>query len=157
VKVKMEITNADEIVKRLEQMEFGVANEHLQASAEVGAEIICEDASGRVNTGPHAEHLKDHIVAEVTKERDGRIDVSIGPDKAEGANRDRFYGRLVEFGHVLVRVVNRIKNAKGRTVKRITKQVGTVPPHPFMRPALDTKRAEANQAVADELKRRLGL
>lgn len=147
----MTIEDVDEIRQRLEKIGVATAQDHIREAGRGGAEVIQEDASTRVNTGPHRKHLSDSIVVEEIREQDSRISFAIGPDK------DHFWGRFVEFGHQQIRVTARIKGANGRTKKRITVNLGQVPPYPFMRPALDTKRRDANQRVAEILRRRLGL
>ncbi|MFZ5816299.1 MAG: HK97-gp10 family putative phage morphogenesis protein [Bacillota bacterium] len=151
MRVKLQVNGFDEIRKRLERLAVETVQDHLREAGRAGAEIIRQDASGRVNLGPHRQHLRDSLVIEEVRERDSRVDFGIGPD------RDHWYGRLVEFGHAIVRVTNRVRNAKGRTVRRVVEVSGQVPPHPFLRPALDEKRKEANARVAEILRRRLGL
>lgn len=151
MRVKMTVSGVDEIRRRLERLGVDTAQEYIREAGREGAKVIQEDASERIQLGPHRDHLRDSIVIEETREQDGRIDFAIGPDK------DHYWGRFVEFGHAVVRVTNRIKGPSGRTKRRITINLGQVPPHPFLRPALDTKRREANQRVAEILRRRLGL
>ncbi|HYF94422.1 MAG TPA: hypothetical protein VD969_19560 [Symbiobacteriaceae bacterium] len=150
MRVKVDLKGGDEIRKQLQRMTVDTVQCHIREAGMAGAEIIRDDAAGRVNTGPHAEHLKDHIVIEEVRERDSRVDFAIGPD------RDRWWGRLVEFGHRIIRLKGYFSKG-GKRRYRILEAKGSVPAHPFLRPALDNKRQDANDRVADVLKRRLGL
>lgn len=54
-----------------------------------------------------------------------------------------------------MRVIGRTQ--KGRRTYRIKKEIGQVPPHPFLRPAFDEKVDEAQKKAVEELRRRLKL
>ncbi len=149
MRMRMKVQGAEQIVKRLTIL-GEEADDHLGAAAGAGAEVIRSAASDNAKAGKYATgDLGDHIVAEVTKTKPGRVEISVGPDA------DHWYGRLVELGHALVRVVARVR--KGGRVRRMTENLGTVPPHPFMRPALDENKDSAQRAVGEELRRRLKL
>jgi HK97 gp10 family phage protein len=150
IRMRVKLEGAEQIARRLQILGKEAAREHLEASARSGAEVIRRAASDNARSGPYATgDLADHVVAEVTKARAGRVEVSVGPD------RDHWYGRLVELGHALVRVVARVR--KGGRVRRITENLGNVPPHPWLRPALDENTDEAQRVVGEELRRRLRL
>jgi HK97 gp10 family phage protein len=148
--VRVKLEGGDQISTRLQILGEEAAGRHLEAAAIAGAEVIRKAASDNARKGRYATgDLADHIVAEVTKAKSGRVEVSIGPD------RDHWYGLLVELGHALVRVVARVR--QGGRVRRITRELGRVAPHPFLRPALDESQEEAQQVFGEELRRRLGL
>lgn len=112
-------------------------------AALAGAEVIRQAASDNARAGRKyaTGDLADHIVKELDEralERE-RVLVKIGPD------REHFYGLFVELGHAQVRVTGRYR--KGGRIYRQTEQMGQVPPYPFLRPALDEKKAEATQEV----------
>jgi len=79
----------------------------------------------------------------------GKKTSKFGP--TQGVNKDAFYAAWVEYGHFT-------RTPKGPG-KRKTRQLagiaaGTVrwvPPHPFMRPAFETKKTEALNAMAEYL------
>jgi len=73
------------------------------------------------------ERLAEGMTAELEGVKGTKATVRIGPDK------EAFYGLFHEVG---------------------TKKM---PARPFLRPALDERKAEAEKAVADELRRKLGL
>lgn len=155
----MKIEGGDLIARRLAILPREVSGPSLHDAAMSGAKVLKKAVEqkaprgrgdGYVWKGNKLGHLADNILAEVTAEKESRrVEISVGPDK------DHWYGRLVENGHALVRVLGRYK--KGRRTYRIKKVIGNVPPHPFMRPAFDENTAEAERAVAAVLKRRLGL
>lgn len=131
-----------EIQQKLNRLTNELRAQVLVDAAMAGAEVIRHEASRRAprRTGSLAEH----IVAEVTGKGSHWVRVDIGPD------RDHFYGRFIEFGHALVRVTGRVR--RGRRTYRIKKVLGHVPPHPFLRPALDEGGRKAVEAVAEHLR-----
>lgn len=134
MKVRMKVEGGDKLARKLQMLAEETAREHMREAALAGAEVIRAEAEAKAprKTGT----LADDIWVGVKKQTKARVEVEIGPGE-EG-----WYGRLVEDGHAIV-------------VGRRT--VGYVPPHPFMRPALDEKTNEAQEAFVEELRRRLGL
>lgn len=132
------IEGVDRLVRRLGILSDSVAREHLIAAAMEGAELIRAGAAERApkDTG----RLAESMLAEPWAERSNahRAVVRIGPDK------DHYYGLYVEFGHAV-------------KFGRSARVVGHVPPHPFLRPALDENRRKVRAVIAGALKRRLGL
>lgn len=156
-RVRAKIEGGQKIAQRLRILPQEVAHQHLKGSAEAAGEVIRSamarrsprGAGGRQIKGKAIGHLADSIKSVVSKERGGKLEIAIGPDS------QHFYALMVEFGHRLVRVTNRIK-VKGR-VRRVTKDMGSVPPHPFARPAFDESQAGAQQEFSDQIRRRLRL
>ena len=67
-----------------------------------------------------------------------------------------FYGHLLEFGHKLMRRTGETKSyfKRGRLLtKRLTAQVGTVAPKPFLAPALKSRAQEAVSMLAGEMQK----
>lgn len=90
------------------------------------AEPIVEEAQRIAPRDPKTEdHMADSITAEVRSRRGATVEVLIGPDK------DHFYGKFQELG---------TKHHKAQ---------------PFLRPAMDTKSAEAIEAFRREMSRGL--
>jgi len=138
--VRLRIKGGDELARRLEAL-GDKAGQIIEPAAMAGAEVIREAASENASKGTYATgKLARHIVAKVEDVERMSATIAVGPDK-EG-----YYAPWVEFGHALVRGKRKEK-----------KVVGRVPPHPFLRPALDENRKQAREAVANEIKRRLGL
>lgn len=130
----------EEIRQALNMLPREVAGEHLREVAMMGAEVIRQEAIQNALKHKKSGTLASDIHKEIAKETIGtRVVVHIGPGKKG------WYGRLVELGHAIVR---------GRR-KAEKKVVGHAPPHPWLRPALDAKRREAQKLMADEFRRRL--
>lgn len=106
----------------------------LRDAAEAGAKVIAEEA--RRLCPKKSGKLAEGITAEVGRLQQGRAQFNVSFNKAQ------WYGKLVELGHALRR-------------KRRGKVIGHVPPHPFLRPALDTKAEEATKTVGDVLRAEL--
>lgn len=73
----------------------------------------------------------------------------------KGLNMDAYYALWVEVGHF-----TRVPMAMTKTAKAAGRALGVarwVPAHPFMRPAIETKRAAAIEAMRDYLNRTLPL
>jgi hypothetical protein len=70
-----------------------------------------------------------------------------------------FYGHLIEFGHKIVRRTGETSTSRGRRgrsyTKYLTRELGSVPAHPFLGPALRSKGAASVQLLADELRVRI--
>lgn len=150
IRMRVSWRGLEEIQRRLDMMPREVAGEHLREVALAGAEVIRQQAVQNALKHKRTGNLAEHIAKEIAKETTGsRVVVHIGP------TREAWYGRLVEFGHKLVRVTGRVR--RGRRVYRIKQELGHVPPYPWLRPALDGKKREAQQVMAEEFQRRLGL
>jgi HK97 gp10 family phage protein len=134
MKVRMKVEGGDKLARKLQMLAEETAREHMREAALVGAEVIRAEAAAKSprRTGT----LAGDIQKEVKKQTKSRVDIYVGPGEKA------WYGRHVEDGHALV--------IGG-------KKVGDVPPHPFLRPALDEKAEEAQEATAAELRRRLSL
>lgn len=138
----------EEIRQALNLLPREIAGEHLREVALMGAEVIRQEAVRNAERIRRTGNLAENIEKEIARESIGsRVIVHIGP------NQKAWYGRLVERGHALVRVVSRYR--KGGRIYRVTENLGHVPPKPWLRPALDAKRREAQQVMAKDFRRRL--
>lgn len=150
MRVTIRTKGMQEIREALNMLPREMAGEHLREVALIGAEVIRQEAVANALKHKRSGNLAKNIEKEIARESIGsRVIVHVGP------NKDAWYGRLVEFGHAIVRVTNRIRNAAGRTVRRVTVNLGQVPPHPWLRPAFDNKRREAQKVMEQEFRRRL--
>mgnify|MGYP001354359469 FL=1 len=132
----------EEIRRHLNMMPREVSGAMLQEVAMEGAEVIRAEAEKNARERKVTGTLAGDIHAEIAKESVGsRVVVHIGPGKKG------WYGRLVEMGHAIVR----------GTRKADRKIIGHVPPHPWLRPALDAKKHEAQEVMIRAFKRRLKL
>lgn len=145
MRVRWKGKGPEELRRRLELMPPEVTGEALREAVLMGAEIIREQAEANARAIQRTGTLASDIHAEINERRTTptRAEAVIGPGK-EG-----WYGRLVETGHDIVTGgYKRSKRKPGRVV-------GYAPPKPWLRPAGDAKRAEAEQTVFRELQRRL--
>lgn len=139
-RVSLKVEGGEQLARRLAILPKEVSGPALRKAAEAGAEVLRQAVADKAPRGAGTNeggHLADNIVAEVIKATEAkRVVVAVGPDSKH------YYGLFVEHGHPIVR--------NGRVV-------GHAPPHPFMRPAFDESTAAAEEAVTDELKKRLEL
>lgn len=131
VKMRVRITGADELARKLNIL-GEEAKKIVEPAGKAGADVIVRAAKEKVPV--KSGDLKDSIL---TKPKE------ITPLKATfEVGSDIFYAPFVEHGHPLV---------------RNKKTVGSVQPHPFLRPAVDETKDEVKKVFADEVRRRLKL
>lgn len=132
-KISTRISGVDDIVKRLNILgEKAILI--IREAAEEGGNVILEEARKNINdvTGT----LSKSLAVEVEVMTNLRAQAKIGPTE-EG-----FYGRMVEFGHPVVKK---------------KKVIGSAPPRPFLRPAIEESRQLVRARVSEIVKARLGL
>ena len=140
MKMKVRLKGAEDIKQRLNLLPKEIAGQELREVAMQGAEVIRRQAEANALAHKKSGTLAGDIHAEIARESLGQqVIVHIGPGK-EG-----WYGRLLEFGHAIVR-------GRRKAEKRV---IGQVPPHPWLRPAFDATKEQAQKLMADEFRRRL--
>ncbi|MBK7082354.1 MAG: HK97 gp10 family phage protein [Betaproteobacteria bacterium] len=76
--------------------------------------------------------------------------------KTRTASMDAYYARWVEFGHFSrPSGGGRIPRGAGRAAVTSSSAVHWIPPHPFLRPAFDSRKGAAIEAMARKLRDRL--
>jgi HK97 gp10 family phage protein len=133
---KVEVQGLRELGERMKKLSLDVALKASRSATNAAAQVIKKEAISNVpvDTG----NLKKNIIVRRAKQpdltslhlvlvREGKL-----TKKQKGSGiQDAFYWRFVEFG----------------TVK--------TPPQPFMRPAFDTKKGQALDAMTAQLKKRI--
>jgi len=121
-----------------------VRGEALRAAVLQGAQVIRDQAEANARVIQRTGTLASDIHAEIDEKKstDTRAAAVVGPGKRG------WYGRLVEFGHDIVVGGRKRGRNKGRVV-------GHVAPKPWLRPAGDAKRKEAEAVAIEVLQRRL--
>jgi len=146
MRVRWKGPSPEEIRRRLELMPQEVRGEALRAAVLQGAQVIRDQAEANARAIQRTGTLASDIHAEIDEKKstDTRAAAVVGPGKRG------WYGRLVEHGHDIV--VGGRKRAKKTTPGRV---VGHVAPKPWLRPAADAKRAEAEERTFRVLEGRL--
>ena len=145
MRVRFRGPTPEEIRRRLELMPQEVRGEALRAAVLQGAQVTRDQAEANARVIQRTGTLASDIHAEIDEKKstDTRAAAVVGPGKRG------WYGRLVEFGHdIVVGGTKRSKRNPGQVI-------GHVPRKPWLRPAGDAKRAEAEQVAIEELTRRL--
>ncbi len=144
MRVRFRGPTPEEIRRRLELMPQEVRGEALRDAVLEGAEVIREQAVANARAIQRTGTLAGDIHAEIDerKSTDTRATAVVGPGKKG------WYGRLVEFGHDIVVGGRKRGRNKGRVVGHVT-------PKPWLRPAGDAKRKEAEAVAIEALQRRL--
>src|SRR5690554_5376427 len=144
--VRFKGPSPEDIRRQLELMPQEVRGEALRDAVLEGAEVIREQAEANARAIQRTGTLASDIHTEINERRtrDTKATAVIGPGKRG------WYGRIVEHGHDIV--VGGRKEAKRTPAGKV---VGHVPPKPWLRPAGDAKRVEAEQRIIKALQRRL--
>lgn len=135
----------------------------LRATGFAGAEVFREQAKVNALRNKKTGVLYKNIIAKrLTEESDGGKKqaylVTVRSGKF-GADGDAFYWRFVEGGHKFV--PRKPKSGKGSTWKahRAAAELeygnARVPAYPFMRPAYESRKADAIEAMRDKLTQKI--
>ncbi len=133
-KTTVTVKGLDELLGKIARIGSALRGPGVEAGARAGAEVIAEEM--RVRAPRRRGVLAGAIGTNLEESSSVRAVVEVGPEA------DAFYGGIVEVGHAIKR------SRKGATL-------GYVPPHPFMRPALDSREGQASEAAASELRQRV--
>ncbi|MDO7487042.1 hypothetical protein Q5O89_16865 [Peribacillus frigoritolerans] len=131
----------DLLMKKLTELGKTIDNDTMEKALQAGAEVVKEKVETHPNipvSKENKEHARDHI--EIQKVSDDQIDI--------GAVDEFFYLLFHELG------------AKGGTYKGSDGRSYTTPnidAKPFMRPAFESNQDEIERAMAEIIKRELGL
>jgi HK97 gp10 family phage protein len=176
--IEVHIDGLKSLDKALGMLPQNIAKKHLNNAVAAGARIIRDEARNRApvsdgktnkNASPSGT-LKRSIIVKWIRElskygmstfyvtvRSGKKYRKQG--KKGNLSQDAYYWRYVEFGH---KIVPRFKGKytdyalKGRTRQtglaiRRRNATGSVPPKPFIRPAFESKKQEALNAIINRL------
>jgi len=147
MEIRADVKGIEEVKRVFQALPTEIARKALRGALMDGADVIRRQAQAMApkarggaaywaTKGRAPGRLKASIVRRArARPRQGDATVSIG------ATRNAFYWHMVEFGHRLVR---------GR--RGAKRQVGTVAPRPFLRPAF----AQAGPAAVQRVFERLG-
>jgi len=150
------------VQQTVDQVRRGTGEETLRATGFAGAEPFREEA--KRNALGHAKTFTIHrsiIVKRLEEESDGgtRQVYLVTVRSGSFGGRDAFYWRFVEEGHKFVPKNKRVSKKTGRTIgwaahrKAAELEYGTstVPAYPFMRPAYESKKQSAVDAMTRTL------
>jgi len=139
--IEIKLQGFKELDKLLMELPEKLQRKAVRQATLAGANIIKEDAKRRAPRSvagheggkyPHKPgNLRKSMRTYKKRDKGGMITYQVGPSKKG------FYGKFVEFGHLL---------------KRNKKTIGNVPAYPFLRPAFDTN----TDKVIETIKERLG-
>lgn len=134
----LEIKGLEKFRRGLQDLPVKVAKRVLRKSIKEGAELIKEEAKikAHVLSGALRESL------EVKMKSGGPFEAVAWVQSTKDYNNKHsaWYAALVEYGSAYVIIKKKKVIATGR-----------IPPKPFMRPAFESARSQAEQLIADEL------
>lgn len=154
----------DSIKQQVDGINDAVGEESLRAAGFAGADVFRDEAVLNAAANRKTGVLQNNIIVKRLDEESSEtrqaylVTVRSGDYGADG---DAFYWRFVEFGHSNIR---RRKNKRDTLTKRRAEalEFGTsrTPAYPFMRPAFESKKQEAadamSAALSEEIKKKLG-
>lgn len=147
--MRCRITGGKEIQRKLSLLPREIAAGPMRDVTVMGGDMLKGYAVANATAIKKTGTLAGDIHAELDKKETVgvRVTVKVGPGKKG------WYGRLVERGHK-IKVGRTALGSDGRR-KVIYDDAGEVPPHPWLRPALDNNRETIKKAMAAEMERRL--
>lgn len=144
---KLKVEGIDQVVRELERRQ-GNLRQALEAIVLVGAEVIRQAAASNSDG-----KIAANMVKEPTSKNPQRIEVGIGPSKAQ------WYARFTEFG--TAPHVTKHRKAKALQVELGTFRAAITHPgtraRPFLRPAFDEQQGAASDAMGAEVSKVLDL
>lgn len=176
------LTGFKELAELLRDLGPNLGKNVLRSSVAAGAAVVRvqtkRNAQAMADTGTMARAVYQKQIREQSGPekqvfyvgvRQGKKQQSVGK---KGLNRDAFYARWVEFGHFtrgpgkggffarsdgsLFRDTNRGgKNSAILVAQVQAGHVRWVPAHPFLRPAFDTQKENAVEAIGEKIRERL--
>jgi len=152
----IEVIGIEDVQKFLTQLDADVQRKVLQSALRAEGQVFKEavEAAAPIKIEPGGVlpdgALKADVILRVGTDEAGRPAAAV----SFGSFTRRVAG-WVEYGHRLIR-----RHSKGKIRLRVKGggmgiQVGTVPAHPFIRPAFETSVAEANAAFAEKFSQEL--
>lgn len=146
IRVRVKWRGLEEIREALAVMPKEVVGAHLRDVVMAGAEVVKEQAVANAEKRRRSGTLAKDIHAEIDERatRDDRAIALVGPGKAG------WYGRLLEMGHAIVPPGHgpQARRMRRREPEAFRQTFRRVPPYPWLRPALDERRDEAQAVMA---------
>lgn len=146
------------------QLGDAVGQDALRAAGFAGAEIFRDEAKANAQKNRKTGVLQNNIIVkrleEEASDRKQSYIVTVRSGKF-GTDGDAFYWRFVEFGHSFVRRRKKDQSLKAaRKASELEYGTSTAPAYPFMRPAYESKKQEAVDAMqaklSEKFKEKLG-
>lgn len=159
--IEIKTSFSADITAALQKLTAATGEATLRATGYAGAKVFLDEAKRRVpvDTGT----IRDNIIVKRAEEKSDGAKlqtylVTVRSGKY-GRNGDAFYWRFVENGHSYVR--RNPKSGKGanwkahREASRVEYGSSSAPAQPFMRPAYESKKEDAMQAMRERLAERI--
>ncbi len=152
--VSLRLEGFDELLQQLHQMEAAVEHRLAQEAVDAGAAVVLAQAIANVpvDTGNLKQLLKIRRPKKRSRSRAAAL-VGTGTQYTSrgyaAGRQDDFYGSFVEYGHFLGK--RHARRTPGSPLGARGQQRKWVPPKPFLRPAVDSKRGEAIEIMRSVL------
>lgn len=155
---KTKIEGMDKILKKLSMLKKSAATKVMRKGIAAGTKVVLSGAKARLPTktkylGKRSGLLRKSLGRKTKTYRQNGVVVGVvGPRKGfakviDGKRVDPVkYAHLVEGGRKAVKANKAKVLSDGKQV--FGTKVAAVPPHPFMRPAIDEQKAGIKQAIS---------
>jgi len=134
--IEMKLEGDKELMRKLKQLSRGLRPKIIEGSLFSGANIIRNEARSRAPRRTGA--LQQAIVSQAMPMKFGVPEVAVSWRKGKSSRSTAFYGIMVEKG-----TKNRVRKDGGRT--------GSAPAQPFLIPAYDAKKEQAQRVIKQKL------
>jgi len=147
--VSLRLEGFNELLQQLHQVEAALEHKLAQEAVEAGAQVVLAQAIANVPVDEGV--LKSQLrISRPRKRSRSRAAALVGTGTKYARGRvDGFYGSFVEYGHFLGK--RHPTRKAGSSLGARGQQRKWVPPKPFIRPAVDSKGAEAIEAMRSVL------
>lgn len=143
------IEGANEIARELHRRRLNVES-GLEEILHAAGGVIQEAAAANVRAT--SQSVADEMARATMEKRPDRVVVGVGPTE------NHWHSHMIEFGARAHRITAKNRKALqfiNGTFRRSVQHPGFAP-RPFLRPALDTRKDEAQAVAAREFKRKTG-
>jgi hypothetical protein len=148
---KSVVTSSFKIESKVKQVVAGLRKETLKNAAWAGGEVIRGNAQANIarvfKTSGGDSGLSGSIDVRVSESSIDGCVVDVGPTK--------LHGRIKEMGGIIKPVFAKMLSWINESGERVFAKSVTVPPNPYLRPAMDEHHDEINAAVGEQI--RLGI
>lgn len=136
--IEMKLEGDKELMRKLKQLSRGLRPKIIEGSLFPGANIIRNEARSRAPRRPGGGALQQAIVSHAMPMKFGVPEVAVSWRKGKSSRSTAFYGIMVEKG-----TKERVRKDGGRT--------GSAPAQPFLIPAYDAKKEQAQRVIKQKL------
>jgi HK97 gp10 family phage protein len=164
-RMTIDLEGFDALTRAFNSLPGALQNRFLRPALRAGAKVMLKSVQRTAPRSDQAPHVDMTLKIKAMKRKQGRVGFVVITGKREALgikNRDTYYPAHIEYGYLAgPRVQGPINPAKGESTRAAARRLQFeggrrhIPANPFMKRGLEQGRAEATEAIAQELSRRL--